>query len=270
MLFRSVLYDSHPARRRTLSPAIARTVNQVLEQVVTRGTGLHARIGRPVAGKTGTGQDYKDAWFVGSVPQLTAAVWVGFADKPRSMLAPATRIKVTGGSWPADIWARFMGAATADMPIADFPSPPADATDNILPTAPLPDVVGMPVDQAGALLHDAGYDVATQSEPSGDYPPGTVLAQTPGARVAVRAGTIVTLTVATDSAATTTVPVLLDLTAAEAAAAGTAAAVTVNVVVAPEPPPASAARRGRVWKQSIASATAVARGTAVTVWVDPT
>src|SRR5207248_6760290 len=126
-----------------------------------------------------------------------------------------------------------------------------------------------PVDQAGALLHDAGYDVSTHSQPSGDYPPGTVLTQSPGARVAVRAGTIVTLTVATDASATASVPALLDLTAAQAGAAGSAAFVTVDVVEATEPPPTTPARRGRVWKQSVASGTTVARGTTVTVWVNP-
>jgi penicillin-binding protein 1A len=266
----TVLYDARPVQQRVLAAPIARTVNQVLEQVVTRGTGVNARIGRPVAGKTGTGEDYKDAWFVGSVPQLTAAVWVGFADKPRSMVPPTTRVKVTGGSWPANIWAQFMGAATADMPIADFPSPPADASSDILPTAPLPAVVGMPVDQATALLKDAGYAVSTTTAPSTDYPPGTVVDQSPGPHVAVRAQTVVTLTVAADASQTTTVPLLLGLTTAQARATATAAGITLDVVVAPEPPPVVAGHQGKIWKQSIPSGTSATRGTTtMTVWANP-
>ena len=59
---------------------LARTVTAVLQQVVQRGTGINARIGRPVAGKTGTTDLRKDAWFVGYTPELVAAVWVGFPD----------------------------------------------------------------------------------------------------------------------------------------------------------------------------------------------
>ena len=100
-----------------------REVNQVLEQVVTRGTGVNARIGRPVAGKTGTGEDWRDAWFVGSTPQLTTAVWVGFPQSERSMVPPTTREKVTGGLWPAQIWGLYEGAALAETPIERFPDP---------------------------------------------------------------------------------------------------------------------------------------------------
>lgn len=265
----TVLWDDQPRRTRAIDSGIARTVNQVLQQVVTRGTGVRARIGRPVAGKTGTGEGDKDAWFVGSVPQLTAAVWVGFADRPRPMLPPTTRIKVTGGSWPADIWARFMSEATADLPIADFPTAPAGADAGVLPRAPLPAVVGMPYAQAATLLVDAGYAVERAEVPSAQYPPNTVLQQSPAARVAVRAGTVVTLTVATDAPATISVPPLLGLARADAEAEAAARSVKLDIRVAPEPPPGDPRRRGRVWKQSIASGVRAPRGVSMTVWVNP-
>ena len=87
-----------------LSETTARTITGVLQQVVTRGTGINARIGRPVAGKTGTSDNWADAWFVGYTPQLVTAVWVGFPPEEIKMRPPTTRITVTGGSWPAQIW----------------------------------------------------------------------------------------------------------------------------------------------------------------------
>ncbi len=76
------------------------------------GTGTAAAIGRPAAGKTGTTQEYRDAWFVGYTPQVSAAVWVGYPEEQREMKDVHGR-RVTGGSFPAEIWAAFMKAAHA-------------------------------------------------------------------------------------------------------------------------------------------------------------
>ena len=76
----TVLYEAPIQRTRVLPETTARTINGVLQQVVTRGTGVNARIGRPVAGKTGTSDNWADAWFVGYTPELVTAVWVGFPD----------------------------------------------------------------------------------------------------------------------------------------------------------------------------------------------
>ena len=118
----NILFDfgavGAPRARRSRSRARSTRCSQ---QVVTRGTGVNARIGRPVAGKTGTGEDWRDAWFVGSTPQLTTAVWVGFPQSERSMVPPLTREKVTGGTWPAQIWGLYEGAALAETPIDELP-----------------------------------------------------------------------------------------------------------------------------------------------------
>src|SRR5205085_3149491 len=119
----TILFASVPSTKRVLAASVVREVNQVLQQVVTRGTGVNARIGRPVAGKTGTGENWKDAWFVGSTPQLTTAVWVGFPQSERSMVPPATREKVTGGTWPAQIWGLYEGAGLPEPPIVNLPLP---------------------------------------------------------------------------------------------------------------------------------------------------
>ncbi len=94
-------------------PLFASRMVRMLEGVVSGGTGSGAAIGRPAAGKTGTSQRWRDAWFVGFTPDLLTAVWVG-NDNGRPMN------KVTGGEIPAAVWKRFMVAAEADKPVVDF------------------------------------------------------------------------------------------------------------------------------------------------------
>jgi len=264
----TVLYQHSPARERVLPEETTRQVNAVLEQVVTRGTGINARIGRPVAGKTGTGEEWRDAWFVGSTPELTTAVWVGFPDAEVSMLPPLTRAKVTGGLWPAQIWGLFTGAVLADVPASDFPAPTTDRGREVKPI-PLPDVVGMPGIEAVDLLTDAGWDVTTVSEANGTYPPGTVIRQFPFARAPITRDTEVTLTLAVKPQVAV-VPPVLGLLTDEAVAAIEAAGLVPQVLVEPEPPPGPADRIGRVWKQSPVSGQRAEEGTTVTVWVNPT
>ena len=121
-----VIYQADTRPRDVIDPQIAWTTDQIMEKVVQYGTARAANIGRPAAGKTGTAQDYTNAWFVGFVPQLTAAVWVGFPQRSDiSMVYPRVRIpQVTGGSWPAQIWRTFMVNATKDLPVVNFPRPP--------------------------------------------------------------------------------------------------------------------------------------------------
>ena len=79
-------------------------MNDLLRAVIAWGTGRHADIGRPAAGKTGTSQDFRDAWFVGYTPDLVTGVWVGNDDN-------SPMKNVTGGSMPAEIWKGFMSEA---------------------------------------------------------------------------------------------------------------------------------------------------------------
>ncbi|MBJ6798974.1 penicillin-binding protein 1A [Geomonas propionica] len=101
-----------------IPPETAFIMTNLMESVVTSGTGGRARaLGRPVAGKTGTTNDMKDAWFVGYVPQLVAGVWVGY-DQERSLGAGGS-----GGQAAAPIWTEFMQRAVAGMPVKSFPTP---------------------------------------------------------------------------------------------------------------------------------------------------
>lgn len=96
---------------------------QMMQGVVRAGTGREAGIGRPVAGKTGTSQDHRDAWFIGFTPDWLCAVWVGNDDN-----RPMAR--VTGGQIPAGIFRRFMSEAHRGLPVRDydwFPNPPPAA-----------------------------------------------------------------------------------------------------------------------------------------------
>jgi penicillin-binding protein 1A len=112
----ALLEEAHPEVHDVLSPDVARTMTAMLEEVIQFGTGIQARmLGRPAAGKTGTTQDYTDAWFVGFTPQITAGVWVGFDDKQISLGK-----KETGARAALPIWLEFMQGALAGMPALDF------------------------------------------------------------------------------------------------------------------------------------------------------
>lgn len=133
----------------------ADVLNQSLTKVVQAGTATVADIGRPVAGKTGTTQDFGNAWFAGYIPQLATVVWEGYPFEPgpdkkvgtpddlvpemrycpdTNLCRPVRGYEVTGGGSPvspAVIWANYMTEATADMEVLDFPTP-LDLPDEVL------------------------------------------------------------------------------------------------------------------------------------------
>lgn len=104
-----------PRHGMVLSKNIVGMMNEMLMNVVISGTGRAAQIGRPVAGKTGTTSDYKDAWFIGYTPDLVTGVWVGNDDNEPMK-------KVTGGTLPAKIWHGFMLEALANIPVSNLPT----------------------------------------------------------------------------------------------------------------------------------------------------
>ncbi|HVM08907.1 MAG TPA: transglycosylase domain-containing protein, partial [Acidimicrobiales bacterium] len=124
-----------------MSSDTARLVTSTLRGVAQPGgTGRAADIGRPLAGKTGTTNDYTNAWFVGYTPQLVAAVWVGFEEGAIPMRDINGVARVTGGSFPARIWHDVMQVAHDGLPVADFaPAPhrPPATTTTIAPTTTL-------------------------------------------------------------------------------------------------------------------------------------
>lgn len=111
-----VLEQHVPKEKMVVNERVAFLLTDMLKGVILRGTGTGANIGRPAAGKTGTTDEHKDAWFVGYTPELSTAVWIGFD-------SDGTLDGTTGGEIPATIWRLFMKEATAKMPVKDFARP---------------------------------------------------------------------------------------------------------------------------------------------------
>ncbi len=144
------------ARRSSLSnivlqPDVVEKMNALLMDVVEDGTGRAANIGRPVAGKTGTTSDYRDAWFIGYTPQLVTGVWVGNDDNTAMK-------KVTGGMLPASIWRNFMQAALEGEP------------ETSIPTSGLPGGMPWQREMTREPAPTPSGEINTAPEPMGDAP----------------------------------------------------------------------------------------------------
>jgi penicillin-binding protein 1A len=223
-------------RHRALPRGVADLVTRILEGVISSGTGTAAAIGRPAAGKTGTTEEYRDAWFVGYTPDLVTAVWVGHATAGVPMRTENGGGPVTGGSIPAAIWHDFMEAALADVDPHDFTleqptyvtvtidaetgllagpwcagavrakfiagkEPTEQATTCVERPRPMPNLVGMTLDDARAALDDAGFTAHVSTDerlvrrPEQD---GVVVAQDPAAGTPVTRSQQLTLTTGDD------------------------------------------------------------------------
>lgn len=113
----NILLDNQPEPKLVLDQWAVASLNNVLQGVVESGTGTQAKIGRPAAGKTGTTSSERDVWFVGYVPQLATAVWIG-NDDYRPLGAG-----VTGGGFAAPVWRKFMQRALVGEPVQQFTPP---------------------------------------------------------------------------------------------------------------------------------------------------
>ena len=111
-----VLYRENVQGKKVYDSNIIAVLVDMMKGVIDHGTGVPAKLERPMAGKTGTTSDYKDAWFIGFVPQMAVATWVGNDDgRPMN--------KVTGGLGPAVMWKEFMKDVLVDVPPIDFQQP---------------------------------------------------------------------------------------------------------------------------------------------------
>ena len=121
---------NEPVEKPILDPGQNAILTSMLEDVVRNGTGKRAALGdRPVAGKTGTTENYGDAWFVGYTPQLVTAIWVGYPNKLVPMLTQFEGLPVAGGTFPALIWKSFETKALQKLgePPEYFAAPPFQA-----------------------------------------------------------------------------------------------------------------------------------------------
>jgi penicillin-binding protein 1A len=113
-----LLEENVPHAVAAVSPELAYVATHMLKGTIERGTGQAAKaLGRPAAAKTGTTNDYSNAWFIGFTPRLVTGVWVGY-DRPRSLGRDETGSRVA-----IPIWTDFMSAALAGTPVEDFPVP---------------------------------------------------------------------------------------------------------------------------------------------------
>jgi penicillin-binding protein 1A len=265
-----VLYVERSKPQEAIPPGVAYLATTALENVITSGTGtaaLNYLGGRPAAGKTGTAQEYQDAWFTGYTPDLAAAVWVGYPSGAIEMLpycpvthqtlpngvrqeiCRPTRIQVTGGSWPTEIWGAFMARALANTPATDFEIP-EDAN-----------LVAITIDsRTGCLAVESAPD---QFKVTQYFAPGTAPTETcpvPGdedgdGRVDPQEKAV---------------PSVLGYVAGEAEDLLEGKGFKVDVVVEPESNKGQAKKNsGKVWKQAPGSGTELEEGATVTVWVNP-
>ncbi|TVQ52489.1 MAG: PBP1A family penicillin-binding protein, partial [Spirulina sp. DLM2.Bin59] len=114
-----VIYTVKSEATNVLDPDSAAIMTWMLQSVVRSGTGTNAQLDRPVAGKTGTSDDYRDLWFVGYIPQVVAGAWLGNDDNTATTGASATA---------ATLWQIFMAEITANLPTVDFPERPEKLT----------------------------------------------------------------------------------------------------------------------------------------------
>lgn len=141
----------------------------MLEDVVNFGTGVGAKaLGRPSAGKTGTTNDFTDAWYMGFTPQLTAGVWVGFDDKQKSLGSGET-----GARAALPIWLQFMQNALADAPVENFP--------NVVPLEKIALTKQVHVDTSDSAPTEGSEEGSGHGQPTPPQPAPVPQAQPPAA-----------------------------------------------------------------------------------------
>ena len=163
-------------------PAAAAAVRKTLEVAAQFGTGTRAVLDdRPIAGKTGTHQGFREAWFIGFIPQYTSSVWIGFAEEQ----LPLTDVEingeliknVSGGRVPAPIWKEFMVEVVKDLPVENWPEDPIDIDRYYeIPKIEIPELVGLNVIDAEEIAF-SGYILPTINLVDSEEAPGLVLKQ---------------------------------------------------------------------------------------------
>jgi penicillin-binding protein 1A len=150
-----------PQRKRVIADWVAAEVTEILEENMQAGTGTAADFGRTAAGKTGTTDLHTDAWFCGYTPHLSTTVWIGY---PRANIPMESvhGISVAGGTFPAEIWNRYMSKALARSPTRDFTAPR---------TSPIwRSFDGQYANEGYDPYYDYGYDDSSDEEEEEEVP----------------------------------------------------------------------------------------------------
>lgn len=203
-----VVYEAKPKSTKAIEPEIAYAATTVLEGVISRGTASRARIGRPAAGKTGTSQNNRDAWFAGYTPQLSTAVWVGYYETELPMNNVRGR-RGFGGTLAAPIWADFMRAAHEGLAVMNFESQPRpkyiwkpewDSRISV------PSLEGMSRAQIAEAMEEAGLRAVFSEAFNTTVPVGQIISQRPEGGARVRDNTVVNIVISRGPAPQTPVP----------------------------------------------------------------
>jgi penicillin-binding protein 1A len=193
-----VIYQHRPDTEQVIDPAVAAAARIPLLEVPIRGTAPAARIDYPQGGKTGTHQEYRDAWYVGFTPQYSTAVWVGYeADQ-----IPLRNVRINGrnydrvfgGTVPAPIWAEFMRVVLDGVEPIPFPQISDEQLEPYLepPMTTVPTLVGL--DEAAAVELADRFDLNPKvQEIASLEPPGRVVAQSLSPGATVEAGIPITI-----------------------------------------------------------------------------
>ena len=181
-------------------PGAAAAVRKTLEVAAQFGTGTRAVLDdRPIAGKTGTHQGFREAWFIGFIPQYTSAVWIGFAEEQ----LPLTNVEikgeliknVSGGRVPAPMWKEFMEEVVKDLPIENWPSDSSDIDKYYeIPTIEIPQLLGLNILDAEEIAFSS-YILPSINLIDSEEAPGLVLSQSIEAGEEVPEGTEIVLEV---------------------------------------------------------------------------
>lgn len=195
------IFESKTAGSQAISREIAYAATQMLKGVITSGTGTRANIGRPAAGKTGTTQDYRDAWFVGYTPQLVCSVWMGYT--PERPMRNVHGRRQFGGTFPAQIWHDFMSQALKNQPKLDFKRAPSPSytwkSSWAAPITQVPKVVGLAEASAVAAIEKAKFVAQVTYAYSPTVAKGRVMSQTPIGGARAKPGATVSLVISKGS-----------------------------------------------------------------------
>ena len=196
-----ILYQNIVSQRVSIpDPGAAAAVRKTLEVAAQYGTGTRAVLDdRPIAGKTGTHQGFREAWFIGFIPQYTSSVWIGFAEEQ----LPLTDVKingeviknVSGGRVPAPMWKEFMTNVVEDLPVIDWPNDPSDLEKYYeIPTVIIPELAGLNVLVAEEIAF-SNYLLPNIKLVDSEEAPGLVLTQSIEVNEEVPEGTVIELEV---------------------------------------------------------------------------
>ena len=196
-----VLYQNIVSQRISIpDPGAAAAVRKTLEVAAQFGTGTRAVLDdRPIAGKTGTHQGFREAWFIGFIPQYTSSIWIGFAEEQ----LPLTDVEingevirnVSGGRVPAPMWKEFMTKVVEDLPILEWPSDPSDLNKYYeIPTVIIPELTGLNVLIAEEIAF-SNYLLPDITLVDSEEAPGLVLSQSIEIDEEVPEGTVIELEV---------------------------------------------------------------------------